>query len=321
MGSSRHWMRRLFAPSHGGSSREGLGLALLLTVAIVAGGGALAGGAPEAGAQGYSPYSDPEKPALSHVLSDQRNVAEFQEQFGLGDGEMEAVLSAVREENEGLSRAQGESRRVIEPSGGLSDEQVRGRIQASKYDEKVEEAVARTKTTVERVLPSDRRPELKTWVDNKWQQERQKAQERGAANRAAASATGTRYFEVFATQYEGYTNYEVALPHKGLKFDGGYKVSLSLGDRAASAPVKEVGPWNLKDNWWDKSRYRTKWNDLPRGLPEAEAAFYDNYNKGKDGFGRKVLNPAGVDLTPAVAKKLGLRKYENAWIWVSYPLR
>ncbi len=158
------------------------------------------------------------------MLSDWRNVAEFQEQFGLGDGEMKAVLSAVREENEGLSRVQGETRRVIESSGGLPDEQVRGRIQASEYDEKVEEAVARTKTTVERVLPANRRPELKTWVDGKWQQERQKARERGAANRSA-SATGTRYFEVLVTQYEGYTNYEVALPHKGLKFNGGYQVS------------------------------------------------------------------------------------------------
>ena len=277
------------------------------------------GGAPEAGAREYSPYSDPGKPALSYVLSDRGNVEDFQEQFGLSDGEVEAVLSTVREENESLSRAQGETRRVIESSGGLPDEQVRGRIQASEYDEKVEEAVARTKTTVERVLPADRQPELKTWVDGKWQQERQKVRERGAANRATASATGTRSFEVFATQYEGYTNYEVALPHKGLKFDGGYEVKLSLDDRSASAPVKEVGPWNLQDNWWDKSRYRTKWNDLPRGLPEAEAAFYDNYNKGRDGFGRKVLNPAGVDLTPTVAKKLGLKKYENAWLQVSYP--
>ncbi len=98
-------------------------------------------------------------------------------------------------------------------------------------------------------------------------------------------------------------------------------MSLSLGDRVASAPDKEIGPWNLQDNWWDKSRYRTRWNDLPRSLPEAEAAFYDNYNKGKDGFGRKVLNLAGVDLRPAVAKKLGLSKYENAWIQVSYPRR
>lgn len=58
--------------------------------------------------------------------------------------------------------------------------------------------------------------------------------------------------------------------------------------------------------------------DLPRGLPEVEAAYYDNY-KGKDEFGREVLNPGVVDLMPAVAAKLGLGKYENAWIRVWQP--
>ncbi len=52
---------------------------------------------------------------------------------------------------------------------------------------------------------------------------------------------------------------------------------------------------------------------LLRGLPEVEATYYDNY-KGKDEFGREVLNPAGVDLMSAVATKLGLGKYENVWI-------
>ncbi len=109
------------------------------------------------------------------------------------------------------------------------------------------------------------------------------------------------------------------MPHRKLKFDGGYKVYLSRGGYEDWAPIKEVGPWNTYDNWWDRSRKRTMWKDLPRGLPEAEAAYYDNYNRGRDEFGRKVLNPAGIDLTPAVAAKLGLGKYENAWIWVWVP--
>lgn len=51
--------------------------------------------------------------------------------------------------------------------------------------------------------------------------------------------------------------------------------------------------------------------DFPRGLPEAEAVCYYN-NKDKNEFGREVFNPAGVDLMPVVAAKLGLGKYENA---------
>ena len=61
------------------------------------------------------------------------------------------------------------------------------------------------------------------------------------------------------------------------------------------------------------------WKDLPRCKPEAQAAYYNNYNRGKDEFGREVLNPAGVDLTPAVARGMGLRKYQNAWVYVRFP--
>ena len=54
-------------------------------------------------------------------------------------------------------------------------------------------------------------------------------------------------------------------------------------------------------------------------MPEAQAAYFDNYNGGRDQFGRIVRNPAGVDLTPSVARKLGLSRYEKAWIYVRYP--
>ncbi len=50
--------------------------------------------------------------------------------------------------------------------------------------------------------------------------------------------------------------------------------------------------------------------------PDAEAAYFDNYNHGEDQFGREVLNPAGVDLRLRVARRLGLGKYRNAWVYV-----
>jgi len=61
------------------------------------------------------------------------------------------------------------------------------------------------------------------------------------------------------------------------------------------------------------------WRDLPRGLPEAQAAYFDNYNRGRDEFDRQVLNPAGIDITPAVARDAGLAKYENCWVYVYVP--
>lgn len=85
--------------------------------------------------------------------------------------------------------------------------------------------------------------------------------------------------------------------------------------------MKEVGPWNENDNYWDSatgSNPRRKFTDLPLGRPEAEAAYLDNYNSGKDEFGRVVTNPAGIDLTPDVAAQIGLAPRENAWVEVHY---
>ena len=130
---------------------------------------------------------------------------------------------------------------------------------------------------------------------------------------------------VFATQYHGYTRREVALPHRRLKSQGGYNVRLSRGGHRAKVRVKEVGPWNIYDDYWSSRRTYEKMNrwdhlrHLPRCTPWAQAAYFRNYNDGRDQYRRKVANPAGIDLTPRAARALGLRKYQNAWIYVRYP--
>lgn len=292
--------------------------AVVLGVTLVA----VFGAAPSE-AREYSAYSDPGKTALSFVLSDEQNVEAFRQEFGLTDGEVEEVLSAVREENEVLAEEYAESERLVGASKGLSDDGIAEKIDASDYDEKVKAAIAATKNVAESVVPKDRRFDLETWVDGRWLGEAQEArqpqmvQDRATTSRAARGVT----CRVFATQYIGYTRYEVALPHRKLKFRGGYRVGIrrANGSHPTSAPVKEVGPWNTYDNYWDSRRYRTMWKDLQRCVPEARAAYYNNYNRGEDEFGREVLNPAGMDLTPAVARELGLRKYQNAWVRVRYP--
>ena len=291
-------------------------VALVLSAAAL--GLTFVGGSPAVEAEEYSAYSDPEKPALSIILSEEQNIEEYQEEFALSDGEVEEVIAAVREENQALAREYAESEQIVEANEGLPDEKVKEKIAASDYDEKVKKAVAETKSTIKNLLPKGRESDLESWVDSQWQQEQAGFQASGTRTFEAASTRGIRC-KVFATQYIGYTRYEVALPHKKLKFDGGFRVRLRRGGRLTWAPVKEVGPWNIRDNYWQSRRYRDMWDDLPRCKPEAQAAYFNNYNRGRDQFGRKVLNPAGVDLTPRVARKLGLRKYQNAWIYVRYP--
>ena len=313
MRSAWGYLARYFALFLDGRSLS-VGVALVLSTAAL--GLTSLGG--WAAAEEYSAYSDPEKPALSLVLSEDQNVEEFQTEFALSDEEVEDALAAVRKENEALAREYAESEHIVESSEDLPEVEVKEKIAASDYDEEVEKAVAQTKSTVEGLLPEGRESDLKSWVDSQWQQKGVEFQASGDTTFEAASTRGVRC-KVFATQYIGYTRYEVALPHKKLKFDGGFRVRLRRGAHHARAPVKEVGPWNIRDNYWQSRRYRDMWDDLPRCKPEAQAAYFNNYNGGRDQFGRKVLNPAGVDLTPRVARRLGLKKYQNAWIYVRYP--
>lgn len=275
---------------------------------------------------GYSAYNDAEKPVISFLLSDSENAEEFKREFGLSDRALEDVLAATRQENEALAKTYAESEKLLEGSRSLSATEKRRKIEDSSYDEEVRATVGETKSKVQDLLPKGKRAGLEAWVDEQWRQ----AVDGYNAEVVAASSEPTREAsargktcKVFATQYYGYTRYEVALPHRSLKFNGGYKVLLtrtnSRGTRRDWAPVKEVGPWNTRDNYWQIPSKRTMWKNLRRCVPEAQAAYYSNYNRGKDEFGREVLNPAGVDLTPAVARRLGLRLYQNAWVQVYYP--
>ena len=294
--------------------------ATLLSLAAMAG-LVLAGSWATGEAQEYSAYEDPEKPAISLILSEEQNVEEFWEEFGLSDGEVEEARAAVLKENEALAREYAESEQIVEANEELPAERVEDKIAASDYDEEVRAAVAETKATIEALLPEERRPEFKVWVDEKFVQEGQEVSEDSSATYQAA-ARGIRC-KVFATQYHGYTRYEVALPHKILKekyLNGNpLRVRIRRGDDHARARVKEVGPWNIRDNYWQSRRYRDMWRNLDRCKPEAQAAYFHNYNHGEDQFGREVLNPAGVDLTPRVARRMGLDKYQNAWVYVRYP--
>lgn len=178
---------------------------------------------------------------------------------------------------------------------------------------------------------------------------------------SGAGASNPRAFatyRVYATQYNPNTpgSVEVAVPDKCAKFaalknqtvlnqfgcSSGYRLDLDYrvvvtrdSGQTATFPVKDVGPWNIDDNYWaapGSSRPRRLYGDLPRGTPESQAAFYNGYNTvpdcvslstgqpsgkpdGADQFGRCVLNPAGIDLSMEAAKQLGMG---NGWVTVSF---
>ncbi|MCL5962472.1 MAG: SH3 domain-containing protein [Chloroflexi bacterium] len=110
----------------------------------------------------------------------------------------------------------------------------------------------------------------------------------------------------------------VALPSRDvLSRDGGteFSVRLSYKGRTTIAPVWDVGPWNRDDNYWEP--IRNLGIDLPLGVPEAQTAFYDNYNFGNDERGREVLVPAGIDLADGTFwDDLGMTG--NDWVDVTF---
>jgi hypothetical protein len=76
-----------------------------------------------------------------------------------------------------------------------------------------------------------------------------------------------------------------------------YTVRITYNGRSSVAPVYDVGPWNVHDNYWDEQRER--FDDLPRGWPEDHAAYYDGYNGGRAEKG-KVRFPTAVDVGDGV---------------------
>ncbi|MEV8377061.1 hypothetical protein AB0P21_30245 [Kribbella sp. NPDC056861] len=112
----------------------------------------------------------------------------------------------------------------------------------------------------------------------------------------------------------------VALPsRRGLANNGSgnYSVKVCTASRCAFEPVWDVGPWNTKDDYWNPSATREMWKDLAQGRPESQAAYQNNYNGGKDQFGRKVANPAGIDLADGVFWD-ALKLTDNSWVDATY---
>lgn len=110
----------------------------------------------------------------------------------------------------------------------------------------------------------------------------------------------------------------VALPSRRvLASKGGteYQVQVTYKGRSLVLPIWDTGPWNIRDTWWEIPVRREMWNDLPRGLPQSTAGYFELYNGGRDGFHRRITNPAGIDLSDGAFYELGMS--QSDWIMVT----
>lgn len=94
-----------------------------------------------------------------------------------------------------------------------------------------------------------------------------------------------------------------------------YVVRIEYRGRTVEAPVWDIGPWNIRDDYWNPNREDFK--DLPRWKSEAEAAFFDGYRGGYDGYGRYVTVPPSIDLADGTFLD-DLQMGPNDWVRVTY---
>ncbi len=204
----------------------------------------------------------------------------------------------------------------------------REQIALSGYNQQVELAMQDTRQALENALDEETYARLVTWIERLWVAERD-------LHGAPAAPNAARTYSVYATRYDSGGVYTVALPDKCVKLANGgnsicndsgydtgenYSVRLHYED-TVTVRVRESGPWNADDNYWSglsDPQPRRLFPDLPVGMPEAQAAYFDDYNNGRDQFDRIVTAPFGIDLAWDVSIDIGLQPGVNDWIDVTF---
>jgi len=166
--------------------------------------------------------SDPwmQKPVLSYLLltEDQRLKQESWSLFAalnLSEEEMRSIQQIARVEQAQLQDLYAKTQAIaLNESLSLADKQEA--IQATHYNERVLSTMMETDQRLRHLLGS-RYPIFRNWIYEWWQREQGTvAQLKGSGYPQDQPTPSSVAYScwVFATQYYGYTNYEIALPDK-----------------------------------------------------------------------------------------------------------
>ncbi len=288
------------------------------------------------GASNPSPWQDDSKPVASFLFTNDDVLNRLTSDLGLTNTQTVAVREAGRKEAETLAALKGQSEAIVERTD-IDTAAKQQAVRDMDYNGKLQEAVRASRISIEAVLTPGQLAQLPDWAAGEMQSQKQQF-ETAAITAAEGATTAGGGYRVYATQY--YSNFgpdsvDVAVPDKSVKFaslgweydsgypaGGNYTVNMSYnGHQLNNVQVKDCGPWNIDDNYWNGtggSRPRRLYRDLPTGLPESQAAYFNDYNGGLDQFGRVVSNPAGIDLSPQAGVNLGLGYLVSGWITVNF---
>jgi hypothetical protein len=268
------------------------------------------------------------KPVLSYFVLTPSLFESMRSSLNLTEPQVVAVRQAAVREADQLQALQQSTLPIVQDQD-LSLAEKRARIASSGYNQQVLDIQASTQTQLQSRLDAVTYNRLVDWIEQHWLLERDL---HGVD--AIQQTTGTRTYSIYTTRFDT-DSYIVALPDKCLKLanggyhtcdDSGYSTGENYSVRlkyknTTTAKVGDSGPWNADDNYWsdlgDPQPDRL-FPDLPLGMPEAQAAYFDDYNNGEDQFGRTVTAPFGIDLNRQVSIDIGLDPGVNDWVEVEY---
>ncbi|MCU0488575.1 MAG: LysM peptidoglycan-binding domain-containing protein [Anaerolineales bacterium] len=272
------------------------------------------------------------KPILAHVLLDSERAERLHQELGLTEAQLESILEVARLEAEQIEGLEAESLVILHDPALSHQDKVRWVVE-SGYNQRIAGLLAQNQRTLANRLGTQAYAGLVDWIEAQWKLESQSFSLQAGTRKGLAMLSGNaaqaypRSFEVYATRYDAGDRKIVALPDKCLKFANGgalqcdgyaygqaYSVAISYEGNLVVALVGESGPWNIDDNYWSglsDPQPRRMFADLPLGVPEAQAAYFNGYNGGLDQFGRQVTSPVAIDVSRALAADLGLGPGNN----------
>jgi RHS repeat-associated protein len=267
------------------------------------------------------------------------NMSMLSSDLDFTSNQVSQVQSVIDDERAAIATLDAEAAVIINDES-LSLEEKRAAIIAMDYNGRLRAILQGSQTQLEDDLGDETYTTLVDWLNTEWDllvaQRRavRSTLDTGMQLFATDDTTETcKIFDVYATR-STYTDYSADLPDKYVKFANRgweyshgytdttvYSVTVKYGGEIASNVVVTDIVWNHNDNYWntvtDTVHPRRMFTDLPHGMPEAEAAYFDGYNGGMNEFGQLVTNPAGMNVSHQVADKLGMGG--SAWVQVTFP--
>lgn len=272
------------------------------------------------------------KPILAHILLNPERAAQLRQELGLTETQLASILEVARLEAEQIEHLEAESLEILHDPALSHQDKVRW-VAESGHNQRIAGLLAQNQRLLADRLGTQTYAALVDWIKAQWKLDSQQFSLQPGNRKGLAMLSGyaaqayPRSFEVYATRYDAGDQKIVALPDKCLKFANGgalqcdgyaygqaYSVAISYEGNLVVALVGESGPWNIDDNYWSglsDPQPRRMFADLPLGIPEAQAAYFNGYNGGLDQFGRLVTSPVAIDVSRALATDLGLGPGNN----------